>query len=471
MPGRAGLSIDWEATLDRAAATALNPWTRLTSFWSIRDVGVATRVDESQLTGVVEALRPAVDRAPIEGDIVFEGGDPVAVWPVSGRTLVVGAAKQILRDSWAESEVLTLPVDTTATVVSEEGVRRALAEVAVLADVRVTGRNRVVATIGSERIGQVLSFTPDDRGGLVRQVDIEAAIGILGPQLAPTEVRPRGATVRLSGGRPEVVPASEGEVVDWIRTLESLPAASAVPRSINAIYVLATADFTTEQAESLGIEEVIGEFTTAGFSAASGENIRRIAKEINGAVIKPGDTFSLNNFTGPRGEDQGYVESGIINNGRPDRAVGGGISQFATTLYNATYFAGIDDVEHTEHSYYISRYPPAREATVFEGAIDLKFRNPADTGILIETISTGSNITVRVWGTHTVDVVSITGDRHDYTPPQQLTLSGDSCAPSTGSQGFTTSDTRVIADHATGREISRTTRTVTYDPSPIVTCA
>lgn len=42
--------------------------------------------------------------------------------------------------------------------------------------------------------------------------------------------------------------------------------------------------------------------------------------------------------------------------------------------------------------------------------------------------------------------------------------------PGEGSKGFTTSDTRVIKDAKTGAEISRHTRTVKYDPEPIVRC-
>lgn len=110
-------------------------------------------------------------------------------------------------------------------------------------------------------------------------------------------------------------------------------------------------------------------------------NIRQVAKEVTGAVVKPGDTFSLNGYTGTRGTAQGYVESGIIIDGHSGTAVGGGISQFAITLFNASYFAGMTDVHHQEHSYYISRYPAAREATVYEGAIDLKFSVPTKTGI------------------------------------------------------------------------------------------
>lgn len=200
-------------------------------------------------------------------------------------------------------------------------------------------------------------------------------------------------------------------------------------------------------------------------------NIRTVARKVDGALVRPGDTFSLNDFTGTRGVAQGYVESGIINNGRPDVAVGGGISQFATTLYNAAYFAGLEDAGHTEHSYYISRYPAAREATVFDGAIDLKFRNNTPHGVYIETLAGNSELTVRIWGTKTVEVESITGDRTKPTEPKTVTLpAGKNCIPSDGAPGFTTSDTRVIRAADTGKEISRHTRTVKYDPIPVVNC-
>ena len=145
---------------------------------------------------------------------------------------------------------------------------------------------------------------------------------------------------------------------------------------------------TTEKAQALGIKEVIGEFTTGGFAAASGENIRVVAEKVNGAIVQPGATFGLNEFTGTRGTDEGYVPAAIIQEGALSTAVGGGISQFATTLYNAAYFAGMGDVTHTPHSFYISRYPAGREATVFDGEIELAFSNDYPTGVLIETIWT-----------------------------------------------------------------------------------
>ena len=82
------------------------------------------------------------------------------------------------------------------------------------------------------------------------------------------------------------------------------------------------------------------------------------------------------------------MPAAIIQEGALSTAVGGGISQFATTLYNAAYFAGMGDVTHTPHSFYISRYPPGREATVFDGEIELAFSNDYPTGVLIQTIWT-----------------------------------------------------------------------------------
>ncbi|WP_070377415.1 VanW family protein [Rhodococcus sp. WMMA185] len=476
VPAAAGLGVDWEATLDRADSQPLNPFTRLASFFFTDEIGVVSTRDDAAMTAAIDDLRGQTDREPREGDVVFEDAAPVPVDPLTGQTLDGEGASAALTERWAFGQTVELPVDVVPVTVTREGVQRALDEIAtpaVSADLVFAGRDGEAATLQREQVGAVLGFEPDGNGGLKPTYNLEAATDILAPQLESTEVEPKDATIALSGGSPTVVPAVVGDLVQWPQTLQELPELlrSNVSRTADAIYGEVEPALTTEDAQALGVKEVISEFTTSGFSAASGTNIRLAAAQINGALIKPGDTFSMNDYTGPRGTAQGYVESGIINYGRPDTAVGGGVSQVATTLYNAAYFAGMEDVEHTEHSYYISRYPEAREATVFEGAIDLKFRNTSDTGVLIEAIGGSSDLTVRMWGTKTVDVQSITGNRTRPTQPETITLpAGDHCIPSGGAPGFTTSDTRVISDHATGREISRNTRTVRYDPVPVVKC-
>ena len=476
VPASAGVDVDWSATLSGVNAQPINPITRITSFFGSREVPVVSAIDQGALDASMAQLAANSDRAPVEGAVVFENGKATGVSPAAGQALETQQAGSTFAAEWSDGGVVDLPVDEVPVTVTQAGVDRALQEIAIPAvsgDVVVNGRDGKVATLGVDQIGEILTFTPDGSGGLTPQYNTDAAIKILTPQLASTEVQPKDASFTFAGGKPSVVPGVVGDLINWPDTVKELPVllGSTASRATPAVYGPVPPALTTEAAEALGINEVIGEFTTGGFEYASGVNIGLAASEIDGAVIKPGDTFSLNEYTGPRGAAQGYIESGIINNGRPDKAVGGGISQLATTLYNATYFAGMEDVAHTEHSYYISRYPEAREATIFDGAIDLQFRNPAKTGVMIETIATSSNITVRIWGTKTVDVTSTTGPRTSPTSPNTVTLpEGPGCVASSGAPGFTVSDTRVITDHASGAEISSNTRTVKYDPVPIVKC-
>ncbi|WP_233532908.1 VanW family protein [Antrihabitans sp. YC2-6] len=470
------LDVDWAQTLDRVGSQPLDPFTRIVSLFTDRHVQIASTVDEAALSAQVEGLRPVTDRAPVEGGVRFDGAQPIPVLPVAGQALDAAGAREALVADWADATPIELPVDVTDVVVDDAAVQDAvdkIAEPAVAADVVFTGRDGKVATLKPDQVGAVLTFTPNDSGGLTPQYNRDAAAALLAPQLAVTEVRPRDAVISVTSGAPVVTPAVVGDMVAWQKTLDGLPGLMSAPnaRTAAAVYEPAQPALTTEAVNGLGIREVIAEYTTGGFEPASGVNIRKVAEVVNGAIVKPGDTFSLNGFTGPRGIEQGYVESGIIDHGRPAKAVGGGISQFATTLYNATYFAGLEDVTHTEHSYYISRYPEAREATVFEGAIDLAFRNNTQNGIYIEAVGSSSDVTVRIWGTKAVDVQSVTGDRYADTAPDTITLpEGGDCVASRGAPGFTTSNTRIITDHITGAEVYRHTRTVKYDPVPIVKC-
>ena len=473
-PRAVGLTLDWTATLDRAAAQPLNPWIRLRSLFATREVGVVVRADAAALSRSLQALRSATDRAPVEGGIRFEGARPMPTEPAAGQSLDLAAAAAAVEREWAFGRQIVLPVSPVAPTVTADGLRAALEQVArpaVASGVTVQGEGQQ-ATLSPEQLAAALSFAPDRQGGLTPTIDKGKIVDVVRPLLAATGQPARDATISLDTGQPVVTPSQDGRDVDYDRTLAGLLDVLRRPtdRTITAVYTSQPAALTTEQVGTLGIREVIGEFTTGGFAADSGMNIRRVAERVNGAIVAPGQTFSLNGYTGPRGAAQGYVAAGIIENGVPGRGVGGGISQFATTLYNASYFAGMADVEHAEHSFYISRYPVAREATVFEGKIDLVFRNDGSTGVLIQTVWTPSSITVRLWGTKRYDVTSTTGPRTNFTSGSTRTLpAGARCRPSGGINGFTATDTRTLRELQTGA-IRQETRTVTYQPAPNVVC-
>lgn len=477
-PPAAGLALNWRATVDHAGDQPLNPWTRLRSLFADREAGTVSDVDQGKLAAALDALKPKIDHDPAEGTIRFDGTNPVPVDPRQGQALDQPAAAQALVDGWAratEGAPVQLPVRQTPVRSTPESVRAALdaiARPAVSGPVTVNGEG-AKATIQPEAIAAAFTFEVSQDGALTPKLDTAKLADAARPQLAGTEQPGKDARIVIEGGRPVVRPSADGRGVNWEKTLAGMPDAlrSADKRELTATYDHQPAKFTTDQANALGVKELIGEFTTRGFAPDSGVNIRTIAAEVNGALLKPGETFSLNGYTGPRGTAQGYVEAGIIDKGRPGRAVGGGCSQFATTLYNASYFAGMTDVAHKEHSYYISRYPEAREATVFEGLIDLAFRNDAPTGAFIETAWTPSSITVRIWGTKNYEVESSTGGRSNFTEPETVTIpAGERCTPGNGAQGFTVSNTRVIRDARTGKELKRNTRTAVYNPIPKIVC-
>ncbi len=483
-PSSAGLRIDWAGTVAAAGNQPLNPFTRIGSFFGSREVQVRTLADDDALADVLDGMSTLIRKEPTDGGVRFEGTQPTAVAAKDGEQLDVPGAAAAIRRDWLTGATITLPIKPIppAGGVGEEAVRTAItqvAEPAVSGEVRVAGDNEYEAILTPFTIAGALSFAPDGNGGLNPVLDLRRIEDALRPQLAFTERTGRDATVRLRGGRPVIEPSEDGHGVDYPASLAGLlevlkrPADPANPtaRRIVAVYADQPAKRTTEQLESLGIEDLVSQFSTSGFAKDSGQNIRRAAEQINGKILLPGETFSLNEATGVRDAAGGYVEAGVIQDGHPDRAIGGGVSQLATTLYNAAYFAGMVDVAHKEHSYFISRYPPAREATVFGDIIDLKFRNEGPTAIFIETVWSPSSIAVKFWGTKHYEVTSTPGPRTNPVPPQTLTVpAGEPCKASEGGEGFTTTDTRTLRDVDSGEERSNT-RTVKYKPSPKIVCA
>jgi vancomycin resistance protein YoaR len=155
---------------------------------------------------------------------------------------------------------------------------------------------------------------------------------------------------------------------------------------------------TTAFAEQLGVKQKVCEFTTRH---AAGEsrviNIHLIADEMRGVVIPPDGTLSINGQVGPRTAEKGFVDAPVIANAFHDHDIGGGVSQFATTMFNAAFFAGLDLTAYQSHSLYISRYPFGREATMGFPSPDLKIHNPTKFGILVWPTYTNNSLTIALY--------------------------------------------------------------------------
>jgi vancomycin resistance protein YoaR len=248
-------------------------------------------------------------------------------------------------------------------------------------------------------------------------------------------------------------------------------------REMKVKSTVAEPEFTTKDARGLRIKERVSTFTTYyPYAEYRNTNIGRAADLVDGTVLKPGETFSLNDTVGERTRENGFTEGFIISDGIFKEDLGGGVSQMATTTFNAMFFAGLADIEHKPHSFYIDRYPVGREATVAWGAVDLRFRNDTPYGVLISarvtpsTPSTQGVVTVSMYSTKYWDISTSTSDRYNLTPPATRTLTTPDCYPNTGYGGF---DVDVIRSFRKAGEdaLVRTEKMHThYIPSDTVVC-
>lgn len=155
------------------------------------------------------------------------------------------------------------------------------------------------------------------------------------------------------------------------------------------------------------------------------------------------------------------------------------MSQFATTMFNAIFFGGYRLESYKAHSYYISRYPAGREATISWQHPDLRFTNNSSSGILIKTFYSGTSITVSFYGDKEGKVVTAeSGPRTNFTEPEEQRKEnrelepGEEKVAQEGAQGFDIVVFRIINRNG---EVTRTRfftrykaqpRIVEYNPGP-----
>ncbi len=472
-PAASGLAVDVDAVVDEALAGG--PLDRVKGLLGAgREVAVVADVDREQLRTALGAVKKAVDRAPREGTIRFAEARPVAVPPLTGRTVDLDAAVQAVEDGWLDADgPIALPVTTEKVTSTTEGVQAALAAVAtpaVAAPVVVDLGARPLEVRPAD-IAAALTFDVDASGALVPTLSGPALRTALGARADAVERPPVEATVRLRNGRPQVVPSVTGLVLDADALAAAVLPALALPAPRTASLALTEAQpsLTTAKAQALGVTEVIGTFTTRfPCCAPRVTNIRRIAQLVDDTLVLPGETFSLNGEVGRRTEAKGFVSAPQILDGEFVKDFGGGVSQFATTMFNAVFFSGLEDVAHKAHSYYITRYPEGREATVFFPEVDLKWRNDSGKGVLVTTSTTGTSVTVTFWGTKRYEVEALKGPRTRVRPFEKKYITREDCTPASGHEGFDVVVTRVFRQG--GREVKRERFSTRYQPEPNFIC-
>lgn len=471
-----GLRVDPDRTIDLVRNEALNPFTRVRSMFAKNEVAPAASVDDAKLRAAVRRWARSVDRGKREGYVRFDGVTPVAVPPRDGLVVDVDRTAAAVVEAYPDENTAQAVVAVEKPVTTTEDVARAIADYAqpaVSGPVTLTAGGGKTVTVTRQHIASVVRIRPDATGAITARLDEKAFEEMVGPLLKPFEKPAKDApiTVDEETGKVSIGKSETGLEVDRDALAAAfLPVVTqTAPRTIPLNLVESEPRITTAKAKTLGIKEKVGEFTTYHPCCRPRvRNIHIMADIVEGAVVLPGETFSLNGYVGPRDRARGFVEAPMILDGKFVPAVGGGVSQFATTMFNAVFFGGFEDVYHKPHSYYISRYPPGREATVSSPSPDLKWRNDSPYGVLVTTSYTEKSITVTFWSTKRWDVESITGERYRYRSFRTEYDYSATCEPTSGVPGFDIDVWRVFKKD--GQEVRREKFHTRYLPEPRFVC-
>ncbi len=408
-----GLDVDVPATQEaalergRSQAFPLRPFGWFAGLFVDQDVDVVYQVDESTMTMAMDELvRANLTPAKEPGITLSEGSIvPTAGEDGSGLSLDELASKLVEASNSGtigEDVHVTLEPRPIPPVFPDSAAEDVARDAAALAArglvVHVAGESTEIPT---ETLQTWMRAAPSPDGTQLVvaidpgpiETDVTAAVGDVGQP--PTDVQwtvhPDDSVTYAPGsaGTKCCAPDSPARVIEALRS---------GARDVTLDLTVAPPPHDLAWAEAMNIRQPIASFTTSHACCESRvQNIQRIADIVRGKVVEPGETFSLNGYVGPRTTAKGFAEAGVIYNGRFTTDVGGGVSQFTTTMFNTAFFAGLDFVEYQAHTIYISRYPYGREATLSYPSPDLKFTNNTPFGILLWPTYTGTSITVTMY--------------------------------------------------------------------------
>jgi vancomycin resistance protein YoaR len=483
-PADAGLSVDYAKSVEAAGGgKSLNPVRMIKTLTGGSATDAVVVVDQPKLQAAVGHLAKTFNREPVDAALAYKGTKIKLKHAREGTVLHQDAAAATVTSSFLKATApIPLSADITPPAITDEEADKVIASFAkpaVSEPIKVNVNGAGTFDVSPKMLAGSISFVAKD-GNLVPVLSEKKLRRNAAPAIKTVEmVEPNNATVRLVSGKPKVIPAVNGTTItadNLKKSIEPVLVKPAAERRASVALTGAKASFSTADARKLGIKRVTGQFTTYfPYLAYRNVNIGRAAALINGTLLKPGEIFSLNQIVGERTKANGFTEGYIIKDGRFRKELGGGVSQSATTTFNAMFFAGLKDIEHKPHGLFIDRYPAGREATVAWPSLDLKFQNDTKYGVLVQayivraTPSSRGSITVRMWSTKSYDkVVATRPVKSNFTTGRDIKDDSKDCEETSPVRGFDVSYQRLF--YRDGSVVRRENFNWRYAPTNRVIC-
>ena len=472
-PKKAGISVDLEATIEKAPERTLNPINLFSLLTSKTDLTPTLKIDKAKFIKALRPLEIRTTKSARDATITFRELEPRVVSSLSGTEIDRKKAIKAVKKYWLKKNVIELPMKKVKPKASAKDATALLefARQAVSESLTINVSAQPIVVTPAE-IADSLAFRTSTSGKLAPIWVKENFTQQVGSRWNKFVREPINASFVMVDGSPRVQPSMDGSDVPDSKLNEAvIPALAKVGtmRVASVVPELVKAKVTTEMAGGLGIKDVIGTFTTNyPYAEYRLINIHRAAQWMDGTIVQPGEIFSYNKAVGERTEARGFVPGIMIDNGVFKKDLGGGVSQVATTLWNAAWFSGLELVQHKPHSFYISRYPAGRESTVAWPNVDVKFKNNSGFPVFVDTSFTKSSVTVSIYGTKFVEVETESGPRTNFVKHEIYEEDSIDCIFQEGVDGFSITVDRILKKESI--EFKREKYRTRYIPEDRVIC-
>lgn len=471
--GEAGLGVDAQATVEALVGFSLDPalmWSRIVGGG---DADVVATVDQDALQAGMEDVASQLDSDPVDAVVEIVGTAAIVTPGATGVIVDSDATAAVVSQAWPDA----LEVDGVAEI-TEPTITDADAQAFANTTTKVTLAGPV--TLASAE-GDV-SISAED---IADNATVETADGVLtlvidGAPIAADVVdanpdlvtEPQDAKLSFDDSQKlKVTKGVEGQDVDAAAMGAAIvDAANSTTRSGELPVTVTEPEVTSEDLGVDDLNEVVASFDTPLTNEyIRTQNLITAAADVEGTVVLPGEEFNLAQTLAPVTVEEGYAEAHVIVDGVLTNGMGGGLSQMATTAYNAAYFAGYNITQHRPHSVWFTRYPAGRESTLWGETINVVFENDTPYAAVLNSYVSGGRLYVDVWSTPHFTVETYASDKTNIREPGVKEVTSANCeAKGKGQPGFTITNTRKI--FLDDEQVDEDSYTWTYAPDDAIKC-
>ena len=437
-PQEMGVSLDAKATaisayvVGREGSTLKRLWDQGRTLWLGQAAPFTLLIDEGIGTLYLSRLAQEINQPVHDAALVVHDLQVEAVPSQAGREVDIAATKQLIyqRIATLKGGTVDLVVHQTPPAIADVSQAEFDAErilgsplILRLPDEGGGEGGEIAYTLDQTVLAEMLTLRQlkRDNGQVILAAGLDqdklmAHLQELAKQIDRSPRDGRFDFEPATGTLAPIVTSQDGRSLNITETVRLLNTQAVTDqRQVLLPVTITKPQVATENAESLGIKELINEATTyfKGSSQGRMHNIQVAASRFHGLVIPPGGTFSFNEPLGEVSAATGYEESIIIWGNRSAVGIGGGVCQVSTTAFRAAFWGGYPITERWAHGYRVGWYEPpvGMDATVYSSQVDFKFVNDTPYYLLIETETDlqAGTVTFSFYSTQTGRTVELEG--------------------------------------------------------------